>query len=92
MSINVDIVEQFLLIQHVLDKKVSISDFKVAMLRHVYGRQGMKNKSSWCSKLGEVMCLNPIVCLKCVISACLWIKLYPENYLWYDNSKDKIVS
>ena len=46
MSIQFDIVKQFLLFQHVLDKKVSIQDFKVAILRHVYGKQGMKNKSS----------------------------------------------
>ena len=42
MSINIDVVEEILLFQHVLDKKVSIQDFKVAILRHVYERYKMR--------------------------------------------------
>ena len=45
MSINIDVVEEILLFQLVLDKKVSIPDFKVAILRHVYERYRMRNKS-----------------------------------------------
>ena len=47
MSINIDVVEEILLFQHVLDKKVSIQDFKVAILRRrVYERYKMRKKSS----------------------------------------------
>ena len=46
MSINIDVVEEILLFQHVLDKKVSIQDFKVTILRRVYERYKMRKKSS----------------------------------------------